>query len=103
MVRIAAMMEAIQTGKPPIANTKTVTDYSVPVAAEPGVRVLPSSNVLKYILNGSSWLVLRLSGMGPKIKIYYSVKGGNQAAAVKRLDEIRSTMKIKLGVVSSNL
>ncbi|MPQ44234.1 phospho-sugar mutase [Clostridium tarantellae] len=36
---------------------------------------LPSSNVLKYILEDDSWFVVRPSGTEPKMKIYLSIKG----------------------------
>jgi phosphoglucomutase len=32
---------------------------------------LPSSNVIKYIYEGHTWIVFRPSGTEPKIKIYF--------------------------------
>ena len=36
---------------------------------------LPASNVLKFIFDDESWLVLRPSGTEPKVKIYLSARG----------------------------
>ena len=36
---------------------------------------LPSSNVMKYVLEDNSWFVVRPSGTEPKIKIYMSIVG----------------------------
>ncbi len=96
--RIKSMMKNLRGGKSPFENTKIVTDYSVPVPAEPGFGVLPTSNVLKYTLDGGSWVSVRPSGTEPKIKIYYSIKDEDRAAAERKLEEIRSTVKKTLGL-----
>jgi len=36
---------------------------------------LPKSDVIKYYLDGGSWVVIRPSGTEPKLKIYFSCKG----------------------------
>lgn len=46
-----------------------VLDYSK------GLNGLPQENVLKYVLDDSSWFCLRPSGTEPKIKIYFAVCG----------------------------
>ena len=38
---------------------------------------LPTSNVLKYILEDDSWFVVRPSGTEPKMKVYLSIKGSS--------------------------
>ncbi|MBU3190977.1 phospho-sugar mutase [Clostridium bowmanii] len=38
---------------------------------------LPKSNVLKFVLEDGSWVVVRPSGTEPKMKIYLSVKGNS--------------------------
>ena len=92
------MRSTLRGGKPPFANTKTVTDYSVPVPAEPGFGELPTSDVLKYFLSDGSWIAIRPSGTEPKIKIYYSIKGKDHGAAEKKLEEIRSILKATLNL-----
>lgn len=96
--RISAMMAELRASGSPFEGTASVTDYSVPVAAEAGFGTLPTSNVLKYVLADGSWIAVRPSGTEPKIKIYYSVKAADQAAAEKKLEEIQHTIQLKLGL-----
>lgn len=96
--RIKSMMKTLRGGKPPFANTKTVTDYSVPVPAEPGFGELPTSDVLKYFLSDGSWIAIRPSGTELKIKIYYSIKGKDHGVAEKKLEEMRSILKSTLNL-----
>lgn len=42
---------------------------------------LPTSNVIYYDLEDNAWLCVRPSGTEPKIKLYYGVKGKDQADA----------------------
>lgn len=53
-----------------------VLDYSQ------GLDGLPKSDVLKYLLEGNSSVVVRPSGTEPKLKTYISVSAENQDAAV---------------------
>jgi phosphoglucomutase len=46
---------------------------------------LPRSNVLKFIFDDESWLVLRPSGTEPKVKIYISARGENAQEAESKL------------------
>lgn len=46
---------------------------------------LPGSNVLKFIFDDESWLVLRPSGTEPKVKIYISARGENAHEAESKL------------------
>ena len=60
-----------------VNNTKTTID-------------LPKSNVLKYILEDSSYFVVRPSGTEPKMKIYLAVKGNsleNSESEIARFKE----------------
>lgn len=97
--RIADMMAQLRNSGSPFDDTAAVVDYSVPVEAEPGFGVLPTSNVLKYILQDGSWIAVRPSGTEPKIKIYYSIKGNGREEAEKRFqaleDLIQTTLQLK--------
>lgn len=95
---IAGMMEALRQGEAPFAETEQVIDYSMPVKAEAGFGMLPTSNVLKYILKDGSWIAIRPSGTEPKIKIYYSVKGKNEADADQKLAVARDRIIKRLGL-----
>lgn len=96
--KIASMMTELRASGSPFEGTVSVTDYSKPVDAEAGFGTLPTSDVLKYVLEDGSWIAVRPSGTEPKIKIYYSVKGADKAAAEKKLEEIQNTIQIKLGL-----
>ncbi|MCI8524801.1 MAG: phospho-sugar mutase [Oscillospiraceae bacterium] len=96
--RIASMMRQLRTGGTPFEQTAETVDYSVPVPSVQGFGDLPTSNVLKYVLEDGAWIAVRPSGTEPKIKIYYSVKGADQAAAQARLDALRATITGKLGL-----
>jgi phosphoglucomutase len=83
--RIASMIRELRSNGSPFKGTVQTIDYSVPVEAEAGFGTLPTSNVLKYILDDGSWIAVRPSGTEPKIKIYYSIKGENRDEAEERL------------------
>lgn len=96
--KIASMMSTLRSSSSPFADTEQIIDYSRPVNAEPGFGMLPTSNVLKYVLVDGSWIAVRPSGTEPKIKIYYSIKGADQDAAEARLHIIQVKIKDKLGL-----
>ena len=54
---------------------------------------LPSSNVLEYVLEDGSSIIVRPSGTEPKLKIYLSAKG----ASNKKSDQIIEKMKSEVG------
>lgn len=95
---IASMMESLRSNGSPFEQTEHVIDYSGTVEAEPGFGVLPTSNVLKYILADGSWIAVRPSGTEPKIKIYYSIKGIDEVDADKKLTVIKKTITEALGL-----
>lgn len=98
MERISSMMKNLRQHGSPFDKTERVIDYSLPVEAEPGFGTLPTSNVLKYILEDGSWVAVRPSGTEPKIKIYYSIKGNEEVDADKKLAVIRETITKTLGM-----
>lgn len=96
--KIASMMMELRASSSPFVETKSVIDFSTPVTAEEGFGTLPTSNVLKYVLEDGSWIAVRPSGTEPKIKIYYSIKGADKTEAEKKLVEIQNTIQTKLGL-----
>lgn len=96
--KISSMMSELRSSDSPFEHTAQVIDYSKPVEAEPGFGTLPTSNVLKYILEDGSWIAVRPSGTEPKIKIYYSIKGADKVEAEKKLEDIQNTIQIKMGL-----
>ena len=54
---------------------------------------LPTSNVIKFILEDGSWFVVRPSGTEPKIKIYASVVGKTGQDAEDKLEAFVSQIK----------
>lgn len=49
---------------------------------------LPKSDVIKYFLDQSSWVVVRPSGTEPKLKVYYSCKGDSIEEAKEIINNI---------------
>ena len=96
--KIASMMADLRSSESPFEHTAQIIDYSNPVAAEEGFGELPTSNVLKYILEDGSWIAVRPSGTEPKIKIYYSVKGADEASAERYFEHIQKTIVDRLGL-----
>ena len=98
LANIASMMRELRCGEPLFSNVEKVLDYKEGVDAEPGFGKLPSSDVLKYILNDGSWIAIRPSGTEPKIKIYYSIKSEGETQAVEKLDGFRKVIGNRLGL-----
>ena len=53
---------------------------------------LPTSNVLKYILEDDSWFVVRPSGTEPKMKIYLSVVGKSLKDSEEKLNSFKNSV-----------
>ena len=53
---------------------------------------LPTSNVLKYILEDGSWIAVRPSGTEPKIKFYTGVKAATQEEAQEKLAKFQKDL-----------
>ncbi|WP_097026003.1 phospho-sugar mutase [Clostridium peptidivorans] len=53
---------------------------------------LPKSNVLKFILEDGSWLVVRPSGTEPKMKVYLSVKGKSMEEAETKIKDFENNV-----------
>jgi phosphoglucomutase len=50
---------------------------------------IPKCNCVYYELEGGSFICVRPSGTEPKLKIYYSLKAKDEAAAHKKLEEMQ--------------
>lgn len=83
--QIMADLRARGTGL--MDGIKELKDYGA------GCDGLPKSNVLKYILEGGSWMAVRPSGTEPKIKIYYCLRAENADKAAKDLAEKQAVIK----------
>ena len=96
--KIGSMMADLRSSESPFEHTAQIIDYSTPVPAEEGFGELPTSNVLKYILEDGSWIAVRPSGTEPKIKIYYSIKGADRTSAEACFEKTRKTIVDLLGL-----
>lgn len=96
--KISSIMAELRASGSLFVETVSVTDYCKAVDAEKGFGTLPTSDVLKYVLEDGSWIAVRPSGTEPKIKIYYSIKGTDKKAAEKKLEKIQNTIQTKLGL-----
>lgn len=90
MERMQEIMAGLRKGSPKaIGGLKVlaVTDYttSKKTAADGSVSevTLPKSDVITYNLEDDASVIIRPSGTEPKIKVYYTTKGANKAAAVE--------------------
>jgi phosphoglucomutase len=50
---------------------------------------LPTSNVMKFILEDGSWFVVRPSGTEPKMKIYVSIIGQDEKDATNKVENFK--------------
>lgn len=83
---------------PPHIEDKHLLGYDdvlLSVRVEDGIKSklkLPKSNVLKYIFEDDTWIVLRPSGTEPKLKIYYGTKKKDLTEAKIYLNELNQMM-----------
>lgn len=98
--KIKAIMEGLRASVPTsFGGLKVVLaqDFSVNeqkddngVVSEIG---LPTSNVLKYILEDGSWIAVRPSGTEPKIKFYTGVKAASESEAKEKLAALQADLQ----------
>lgn len=98
--KIKSIMEKVRNNIPETLGWSRVvayTDYSAGVrknlvtGAEKKVD-LPSSNVLRFELEDSSWVAFRPSGTEPKFKVYAGVTRGNLEAKIDAISESVNTL-----------
>ncbi|WP_371018739.1 phospho-sugar mutase [Pseudalkalibacillus sp. JSM 102089] len=82
-------------------RVQSVEDYETSkrtflVSGESEQIELPTSNVLKYILEDGSWFCLRPSGTEPKVKFYFGVNSDNLENSQSKLAELRSSVMGKV-------
>ena len=100
MKEMNAVVDALKTVKvqelasiPVIA----VRDYSADVRTEMATGKqealgIPKCNCVYYELEGGSFICVRPSGTEPKLKVYYSVKAVDAAAAESKLTELQAAV-----------
>jgi phosphoglucomutase len=87
--KMQKIMQSFKEGLEAIANRNVIEilDYNK------GLNGLPKSNVIKFILEGNSSVVVRPSGTEPKIKLYFSISAKNKETAIKIENECYEFMK----------
>jgi len=103
--KIACIMEYFRTNKLETIGGKEVAvleDYKsqersfLDGAKDVEKIELPKANVIKFILEGGSWIALRPSGTEPKLKIYGGVKGNSLEESRKQLSAMITYMEEKM-------
>ena len=80
MAKMAGLMEVFrEKGPGTIPQILGLEDYVK------GVGDIPKDNVLRFMLEGDSWIAVRPSGTEPKLKVYYSIRGEDAGKAGERL------------------
>ena len=98
--KITAMMNAFRENPPKeLGGFKVLAcrDYKSDcrrdmITGETTSTGLPTSNVLYYELENNAWCCVRPSGIEPKIKYYFGVKGENFKDAEEKLEAIKKAM-----------
>ncbi|MGC5324349.1 phospho-sugar mutase [Brevibacillus sp. SYSU BS000544] len=92
--KISKMMNAVRTTTPSqIAGIAVIEskDYL------PGIEGLPSSDVVKLLLEDGSWLAFRPSGTEPKMKVYFGVVDTSREASVQKVSKLKEAVLELLG------
>lgn len=71
-----------------VEDYKLSKAYKVLEGAEEAI-FLPTSNVMKFILEDGSWFVVRPSGTEPKMKIYVSIIGQDEKDATNKVENFK--------------
>ena len=106
MERIAAAMQSLRSD--PIRSLAGLgvlfcEDYTVGVrtgadgASEP--LLLPKTNLIRLLLDGGAWVVVRPSGTEPKLKLYIGDRGESEAAVDAQLGALYAEIDARLKAV----
>ncbi|WP_053984817.1 phospho-sugar mutase [Niameybacter massiliensis] len=104
--KIAAILSALRDNTPVDVNgvkIATVEDYKLStryncLEGTQETIYLPTSNVMKFILEDGNWFVVRPSGTEPKMKIYLSIIGKDLADANVVLNNFKKQVLAVVGV-----
>lgn len=78
--RIKKIMQDLRSGVvQPFISIKEKIDFIQ------GISDLPKTDMIKFILEGDSWIAVRPSGTEPKIKVYYSICSTSEQQAKERM------------------
>ena len=105
MAQMAALMQQLReapltalAGRPVTGHT----DYQAGVRCEEGKGEtptgLPSANVMEFRFGAEGSVVVRPSGTEPKLKLYYSLRAADRAAAEQAYAGIKAAMEGVLGL-----
>ena len=87
---IQAIMKAMRSAPPKSIAGKAVVRIEDYTTDKKAAEHIPSSDVIKYFLDGGSWIAIRPSGTEPKCKIYYSAKADSKSAAESLLQAMKA-------------
>lgn len=101
MKEMNALVDSLKTKKAEkfdIYNVVAVRDYSASVrrladGTEETLNI-PKTNAVYYELENGSFICVRPSGTEPKLKIYYSVRAKDEAAAAKSFEKCVPLLKL---------
>lgn len=91
--RISALMNNLRNNAPSSVGNIAVAKLEDFKSEQMKQQGFPSSNVLKFIMEDSSWVAVRPSGTEPKCKFYYSIVAENEDAAKVKLDAMRKAFE----------
>ena len=104
MKEMNAVVDALKTlpvGEFAGVNVVAIRDYSAAKRTEIASGAvsemdIPKCNCIYYELEGGSFICVRPSGTEPKLKIYYSLKGKDEAEANDKLAQIQAAVNALL-------
>ena len=106
MKEMNALVDSLKTRKVEkfdIYNVVAVRDYSASVrrladGTEETLNI-PKTNAVYYELENGSFICVRPSGTEPKLKIYYSIRAKDEAAAEAELENCKASVEALLASV----